>query len=256
MQEHLVAFIDILGFGGEVLTAKDKIKFQQVYDKVKRVQKEFDMSSANKNPLLQASTNNHYGKQVLALSDSVVVAINPKCPVVGDMGSSDFMGYSMYWMAQSQYECILQHGIFLRGGLGVGPFLFDKDILISPAQVEAYTIESKYAEVPVIALCQKTVDWIKSNSQGPTGVPKWQENYFRPLQSKSYRESLYFLDYLRVAADDGGDDPFSPFNTHKKRIEENLNVGKAKEKYQWLAKYHNDTIDRFYPSASAEKISI
>ena len=254
MQEHLVGFIDILGFGSQVMAAKDKVKFQKVYETVKLVQAAFDKPSATEHPEMQEATNTQWGVKVLALSDSVVVAINPNCPVLPHMGPSDFLGDSIYGLAQSQYDCILGHGIFLRGGLGVGPFLFDNDILVSPAQVEAYYVESKYAEMPVIALCQKTVDWIKAHSQGPTGVPKWQDKYFRPLQTKTYRESLYFLDYLRVVIDDAEDDPFSPLSTHKSRIEAGLSGSKSKDKYEWLAKYHNDTIDTICPAAKSEKI--
>lgn len=256
MQEHLVGFIDILGFGSQVMAAKDKTSFQKVYETVKLVQEAFDKSSASDDPEEQEATNTHWGKRVLALSDSLVVAINPQCPVLSDLGPSDFLGDSIYGLAQSQYQCIFDYDVFLRGGLGVGPFLFDNDILVSPAQVEAYYVESKHAEMPVIALCQKTVDWIKAHSQGPTGVPKWQDKYFRPLQTKTYRESLYFLDYLRVAGDDGDDESYKMFRVHKNRVEQNLATQKAKEKYQWLAKYHNDTIDAFFPTARSEKINI
>jgi hypothetical protein len=41
---------------------------------------------------------------------------------------------------------------------------------------------------------------------------------------------------------------------HKKRIEANLAGSKAKDKYQWLAKYHNDTIKSFFPTAKSEMI--
>ncbi|MFZ4778508.1 MAG: hypothetical protein ACOYM3_24320 [Terrimicrobiaceae bacterium] len=256
MQDHLVGFIDILGFGSQVVAATDPASFQKVYEQVKLVQAAFYKPSATEDPKMQESDNTDWGVRVLALSDSVVIAINPNCEAAPLVGPSDFLGDSIYGLAQSQYTCVLEHGIFLRGGLGVGPFLFENDILVSPAQVKAYIVESKHAEVPVIALCQKTLDWIHANSQGGTGVPGWQDKYFQPLQTNTYKNSLYFLDYLHVAIDDSEGDPKPILEIHRDRIETNLAIGKAKEKYQWLARYHNDTIAINCPSASSLSINV
>jgi len=255
MQDHIVAFVDILGFGSQVLAIKDAASFQKMYDNVKLVQAAFDNPDVSMHPEIQEETNKHWGVKVLALSDSVVVAINPRCEVLPHMGPSDYLGDTFYGLALSQIECVFTHDIFLRGGLGVGPFIFENEILVSPAQVQAYYVESKHAEVPVIALCKKTRDWIIANSKGRTGVAGWQKKYFRLLQKKIDQDAVYFLDYLRIAVDDYGEDVFTPLRTHKRRIEPKLS-GTAKDKYQWLAKYHNETIDTYYPTASAEKIPV
>jgi len=80
--------------------------------------------------------------------------------------------------------------------------------------------------------------------------------YTDTINTKTYRETLYFLDYLRVMIEDAGDDPLTLMRVHKKQIEENIASGKSKDKYEWLAKYHNDTIDKFCPVAKSEKITL
>jgi hypothetical protein len=256
MQDHLVAFIDVLGFGSQVLAIKDEAALKTVCATLTAVQAAFYLPNANKVRSKQNLTNTEWGMRTLALSDSVVIAISPICPAIRHMGKNDFWGYSIYGLAQAQYDCILKHGIFLRGGFAVGPFLFDKDLLVSPAQVEAYYIESKDAQVPVIALSHKTYVWIQQNSTGPTGVENWQEKYFRVLRQRAFDPPIYFLDYLRVAIDDAAEDPVPLVRRHKELIQRALASSQAKDKYQWLAKYHNETIEKCCPSATSQRIDI
>ena len=254
MQDHLVAFIDVLGFGSQVLAIKDEAALKRACATLTAVQAAFYLPNANKVRSKQKKTNKDWGMSTLALSDSVVIAISPTCPAMSNMGKSDFWGYSIYGLAQAQYDCILKHGIFMRGGFATGPFLFNKDRLVSPAQVEAYHIESKVGQVPVIALSHKTYLWIQQNSKGPTGVANWQEKYFRILRQAAFDPPLYFLDYLRVAIDDADGEPVPLLQRHKELIQSALAASKAKEKYLWLAKYHNDTIEKCCPVASSQKI--
>jgi len=76
----LVAFIDILGFGREIEAAKSEEDFQRIYKKLHFVQEAFQNSSVAKDPADQTRLNLDYGRKVLALSDTVVLAITANCP--------------------------------------------------------------------------------------------------------------------------------------------------------------------------------
>jgi hypothetical protein len=75
MENQLFAFIDILGFGRQVMAAKDEPSLLQVWDKLHRVQEAFQKASATDDPQQQAEVNQSYGKFVMALSDAVLIAI-------------------------------------------------------------------------------------------------------------------------------------------------------------------------------------
>jgi hypothetical protein len=78
---HLVAFIDILGFGRELENSETEEDMKRTYLKVSKVQEEFQYAGAADEPNHQLENNADYGRRVIALSDSIVVAITPKCPM-------------------------------------------------------------------------------------------------------------------------------------------------------------------------------
>lgn len=245
MSPQLVAFIDILGFGREVKEAKTLEALARVHDKILRIQLAFEKPSALGNAREQHQINRHYGKRVIALSDAVLVAIDFNCSAQNSLGDCDLVGWVVYKLIQAQYDCVLNHGIFLRGGVGVGPFFYENFVLVSPALVDAHSLESKCAIDPIIVLTQTTVDWIKATAGQDTGVPDWKDVFFRRLPDKQNCEPLFALDYLRVALTD--DEPANIFEVHKDRIIAAFNAAtdeRVRDKYRMLMHYHNETIDR------------
>ena len=244
MEPHLVAFIDILGFGHEVKAARDSEALARIYGKVRRIQEAFQKPSAAERPESQSEVNRRYGKRVIALSDAVLVAINFQGGDQHLLHAADLVGWAIYELAQAQYDCVLSHGIFLRGGIGVGPFFFENDILVSPALVDAHTLESKYAVAPVIILTQTTVEWIKTTAGPDVSVPHWQNVFFRPLPTTVDGELLFALDYLRIALTD--DEPHIIFGAHREKIAAAYSATTdegVRGKYQTLMRYHNETIE-------------
>src|SRR5205814_2126885 len=131
---HLVAFIDILGFGRELENAKTEEGLKKAYAKVRKVQEEFQFAGASEDPDHQLENNADYGRRVIAVSDSIVVAITPNCPMCPIMGGYDLLGYALFELIVAQARCACQ-GIFVRGGMSHGLFFFENDVLLSPAQV-------------------------------------------------------------------------------------------------------------------------
>src|SRR5207302_236985 len=95
--------------------------------------------------------NADYGRRVIALSDSIIVAVTPSCPMRPIMGGYDLLGYALFELIVAQARCACQ-GIFMRGGISHGSFFFENDVLLSPAEARAYDLETNNAEYPVIVV--------------------------------------------------------------------------------------------------------
>ena len=275
---HLVAFIDILGFGRELESARTEEDLRKCYAKVRKVQQEFQLHSADDEPATRLEQNTDYGRRVIGLPDSIVVAITPNCRMAPVMGGYDLLGFSLFELIVAQARCACQ-GIFVRGGISHGPFFFEDDVLLSPALARAYDMETNYAEHPVIVVPEST-------RQAVLGVPKKGHYapgadptppYFVKFGQRKWRgEQLYYLDYFRVMlhedhrgwlpedykdyldAKKKGDheraqaalnrralkDAAFFLKWHRKRIEEAhaaTSSERVRKKYRWLMKYHNQS---------------
>lgn len=244
IEPHLVAFIDILGFGHEVKAANNSEALTKIFNKVRRIQQAFQKPSAAEYPESQHKVNQCYGKRVIALSDAVIVAMDFKGGGLYSFSASDLVGWAIHGLAQAQYDCIQADDIFVRGGISVGPFYFENDILISPALVDAYSLESKCADIPIIVLTQTTLEWINTTAGPDWAVPNWQNFFFRRLPDKAEGEPLFALDYLNIAMT--ADDPEIIFRAHRQKILTAYAAttnDRVRDKYRALMRYHNETIE-------------
>ena len=274
----LVAFIDILGFGHAIENAKSKEDLERIYQKVRIVQKEFQKESASDDPSEQSEMNSNFGRRVIALSDAVVVVITPKCPASSVIGHYDHLGMAVAELVTAQGLCAAQHGIFLRGGVSLGSFFFEDDVLLSPALARAYELESKCADYPVIAIGEETRTALlgvpQKGGYAPGADPT--PRYFRRHGRKKWRGApVYFLDYVPVMLNEVDDwgvckDDYQKYleareqgdaegaqeaidrrhlksaanflKWHRRHIEDAYqaaNSEKIRKKYRWLMKYHN-----------------
>ena len=88
-------------------------------------------------------------QQVTAFSDSIVISHSYE-----DMHAID----SMLEIVKNLQEQFLMLGYLTRGGMTVGKMYHDDGIVFGPAFVEAYTLESKIAVYPRIALGNELVE--------------------------------------------------------------------------------------------------
>lgn len=275
----LVAFIDILGFGHEIEKAQTKQDMENIYHKVRLVQQEFQKESAAEDPEQQIEFNMYYGRRVIALSDAVVVVIYPKAPAIELLGPYDRLGMAINEMVWAQARCVAQHGIFVRGGISHGSFFFEDDILLSSALAKAYDLESHFAEQPIIVVPASTMKVVLGTPKTATYAPGADPTleYFAPYEGKSWRgEDLFFLDYLDVLIGEADEDwteedrqqlreakesrEHSKVDDlrqrayqkgaaywlcrHREAVEHGCksnHAPKVKRKYWWLMNYHNDS---------------
>jgi len=273
----LVAYIDILGFGRELERAKTKAELQRAYGKVRFVQREFQMESAAQDADEQRALNRIYGRRVIALSDAIVVAVTPNAPGRFALDRYDLLGFAVYELILAQTRCVAR-GIFLRGGVSHGSFFFEDDVLLSPALVRAYEIETQHADYPLIVVPKSTRDAVCRIPGQWTPYAKGADptpHYFKRHGGHRWRgESLYYLDYAGLMLNEehrglygrerekyiqtkrksdfakaqaalnrsGLKDAAYFLRAHRKAIERafrGTSSAAVRRKYRWLTRYHN-----------------
>ncbi|MDP9077076.1 MAG: hypothetical protein M3O71_06605 [Bacteroidota bacterium] len=138
--------------------------------------------------------------------------------------------------------------IFIRGAITMSNLYMDENIVLGPALVDAYKLESEKALNPRIILSPEVVEVVKEH------INYYAEHDSSP-QNKEYLvdiDGLYFVNYLFIL--------FYDFNyperkivveleAHREPIVNNLKVHKSNfklfEKYSWTATYHNYFCDTF-----------
>jgi hypothetical protein len=281
MNEYLVAFVDLLGFGKKVLAVKTDDELQKIHETVQFVHETFGKKPKDPH---EESERNVSKRFILSLSDSLVIATALISPVSKIMGTFDNWCDEVHNLGMNQAICAA-NGIFLRGGLSKGQFYFADDILLSQAQVNAYKIESETANYPVICLDESAYSFFISHQDNRNYAEEINptKRLFMTYSPKA-GEHKYCIDYMRIGIGAAYDEftwtdknewreappdlrdkvrediairNSKKFITHhKKAVENELNINsvnpdpRVREKYQWLQKYHNKAAQEFFPNDS------
>lgn len=196
---RIVAWIDILGFSQMLQQAKSEDEMRRVYRKMLFVQEQFGTETASDDPETTRKVNVDYGRSVVALSDGLVVTASANAEARAVMTPYDLLMGFVGELVEAQANCAA-NGIFLRGGISIGPYYYNNNILLSPALVRAYKLESQRASYPVIVINRADVEALRAlpgiKRYAPDAEPS--RSYFRPFKSPAQRkgERFYFLHYL------------------------------------------------------------
>lgn len=274
---RIVAWVDILGFSQMLQNAKTDEELRGLYRKMLFAQEEFGAVTASDDPERTRKINVDFGRSVVALSDGLVVTASANARARSIMSPYDLLMSFIGDIIEAQANCVA-NGIFLRGGISIGPYYFDNNILLSPALIRAYKLETDRATYPVIIINRSDVDALRKlpgiRCYAPSAEPS--RSYFRPFKSPSQRkgERFYFLDYLRFLADPSNHTWSSNADLkkyrnsssraririmrasyrktaamfmwrHRKHVlnaYKQSNSERIRAKYCWLIEYHNKTI--------------
>lgn len=267
----VTAFIDVLGFSDRILTAKDTIDIDPIAKDIRKIQSEFEFKPKDK---FTKKIHSNYKKTVLAFSDSIVVNVDLESKMTGLAGTFDPLMSELSGMAISQCYCV-NSGFFLRGGVDLGWWYRRGSTLVSQSMVRAYKLE-RCAKVPVIALTDELYRFL----WGHNDRNFYMENIEPLRQSLRFycngSNSFWYLDYITIFADEIGWNP-SPsqqesyriaapdekqkiinegrmtnltiwFTHHARTVERAYQQAKddhVKEKYEWLASYHNEIAPKY-----------
>lgn len=245
----LVAWVDVLGFSDQIKAADDEDKFQTIYRRILSIQDAFSKDSASPEPA-QREMNESFGMRVIALSDGLVMTLELEGFEDHPWSLGERIRSFLHEVRLAQATCVTL-GNFLRGGIAVGKFYFENEILLSPAFVKAYEMETKKAVVPVI-LIEKPIAatlraWATENDEDPVTDLFRDCEWMKPEDQEAYE----MIDFMKS---------FPEFNHPEHRLrsydatlrrELQGKSEKVAAKYRWLIKYANEYIQQF-PSLREE----
>lgn len=281
MNQYLVAFVDILGFGNKVLAVRTNDELLKIHKTVRLVHDTFGKILKDQHEVYERDVSM---RKIISLSDSLIIASALNSPISKIMGTYDNWCDEVHNIGMNQAICAA-NGIFLRGGLSKGQFYFSDDILLSQAQVNAYKIESKTAKYPVICLDESAYKFFIShrdnlNYDDEINPTKRLFMEYSPEDS----ERRFCIDYIRIGIGAAYDEftwtdkeewHESPpelrdivreniavrnskkfIMHHKMALENELRVNvdnqepSVLEKYTWLRNYHNEAVKECFPNDS------
>lgn len=235
-QEAIVSFIDVLGFRNLIETeSPDKIieifnqmKFLKVYD-----------DELDEEPLAYSYT----------LSDAIV-RVRP----IDNKYRYGTLFQELSDLQIAQME-LINKGIFIRGGVTIGEIHIGENglgPLFGPAFNRAYELETGYAVHPRIVLDSNTLSRYMSDPKLQAEHHDFEHDSDYVLSCISNHSNTgWFVDYLGLDAgsfDHGYCGLYETFKNHHEFIQSNLATisdKKIRDKYVWLAKYHNNSIANY-----------
>ena len=271
----ITAFLDILGFGDRVINVSSMKDIDAIAKKVRMIQSKFDHKPKDK---LTKNVQISYKKTVLAFSDSVIVNVPFQSEMTTISGTFDPIIAELSVMACAQARCVTSE-VFLRGGIDYGWWYRRGETLASQSMLGAYKMEG-CANIPVIALTEKLYQFLCNHKDRQNynttcdPVKGLLRQYDKPCSEG--RSSFWYLDYITLFADsidwitsneqyqtyrsstseekqkirnDGYTQNLTSwFNSHANSIKNSYNNAKTesvRNKYRWLAEYHNEIAKKF-----------
>ena len=203
LNNHFVAFVDLLGFSNMVNYDCERPDGEQQYIEI--LYNAYIETKEIKKTIP--------GLQVTQFSDSVVLAL-PYC-------KNNFQNF-IKTVAEYQYN-LLKSGILCRGGISYGKHFSCDEFLFSSGMIDAYRIESEIANTPRIVISKELIELLyPKNENLPDGI------FIRE------NDSLCFLNYFNSVS------PEEAWAAIKRIIPDNLHVNSSiRNKQVWLIDYYN-----------------
>lgn len=167
--------------------------------------------------------------------------------IVSEFDGDSELGNLFEVLSHFQFS-FAKENIFLRGAICLSELTMDEIIVMGPALVKAYELESTKAKYPRIILSQEVVEEVK----------KYLGFYSSKNISPEYSEYLididgeYFINYLFILFSNDShteEQIIKELLAHKNVIQANLSVFskdyKLYDKFVWTARYHNYFCDQF-----------
>jgi len=221
------AFLDVLGFSDRIKESAENNERDKLLQEFHSIFKEMinQLEEETKDSLL-------YFK---SFTDNVLLA----CPRFSEDMESEF-GFILWSISAYQLQMSL-HGFFIRGGLSIGPLFIDDNSVYGEALLEAYHLENKHANNPIVVLSDYTMKLVDKHV-----------GYYRGMEAPQIRTLLvntdgrYFINYLSECVIDtyeGLELDTHSLNLHKEQIENALvkyaAIPSVYAKFSWLSTYHN-----------------
>ena len=243
--DSIVCAIDILGFSQMIIDSCNKGDGGSLLREINYL--------INKNK--QCIIPNKYSQgKIKIYTDNMIVGY----PIKGD--GEEELNEILDNVSEYQFNLSLE-GLFVRGGVSIGDFYINEDIVFGPALLDAHNTESQLACYPRIILDDKTVERLQKYINYYDVAPQhnkilidndgqWFLNYLNTI-FKYYTQCSNQYEFERIQLE--------LLLRHKEKIEEMLEIHKKNtrvwDKYVWTANYHNYFCDLHFPNEKQLKIS-
>ncbi|MEL7683166.1 hypothetical protein AAG594_02425 [Citromicrobium bathyomarinum] len=236
-RDSVVSFVDVLGFRSLLQEKSDPNEISDIIQKVRG-----SLHPDDDDRLLTKGGDRKFSRPYgFSLSDAVV-RIRPYDTTHRDGA----LFYEILDLMHAQASMVWE-GILLRGAITVGKAYSHKtnDMAFGPAVVEAYEWESSRSVFPRIVVTDRAIDAYHNDPR-----LKGDSEISETLKLlKRGDDGSYFIDYIRGMM--GEFDEFESYlellNRHKDLIEKGLSTSQPgttiRQKYRWLAIYHNEIIN-------------
>lgn len=232
----IVTFIDILGFK-EMIKTKPAAQIHAILSEL-REWSSGDMDEDEGDEIEAGLAH------AIAFSDNVVRV----CPIDSEWPHGALF-HELMSLVHVQAK-LTERGVFLRGGITVDNIHIARGEVFGPGLVRAYELESKQAIYPRIVLDPKVLESYLQNPamRGDHSL----EDDLRAIDEllREGEDGLYFVDYLKACRSELND-PGIGFSAKLKEHAGYIAAAAAamsafsaeKQKYAWLARYHNQVVD-------------
>ena len=218
-----VAFLDIMGFKNIIKQSEDDVEFR-----TKLINNLVELKSMENIYTYTDAPHLDYGKKLTAFSDSIVVSY--------DLSKESAVFYLLFDIIFIQINLVAM-GLLLRGGLTLGDVFHDGGVVVGPAMLKAFEMESSIAVYPRIIVDPLLIEYAYENPSHSFSKDKEKELVLSLLCP--CENNYYYTNFLSMDSELGYE--YSTFlNDVKRLIDEGLkspNIG-VKNKYEWLQKYY------------------
>lgn len=220
-EKRIVCFIDILGFANIIKrttkpTSSINFDLQNIVNALEFVHRHF------------AELNLDYGGmiQLSQFSDSIVISFTMK-----NKRESIAIFKNIKYV---QVELLSQFKILMRGGIVIGEIIHKNDLLLGPAMIDAYILESKCAMSPRIVIDPKVSYYYRKELKelSTLGIKEDEIIISKDFDGTSYIDyfNFYDIDFFLNAK------PEAYFTTICEIIRDNVNSSdiSIRVKYLWM----------------------
>lgn len=231
IRESIVGFLDLLGFSHQVMTTKNDEQSQQLLDKI--VDAIADSRDFVRRELADDADANLAGWAVKFFSDNLVLGYS-----FDESTTSVVLAARFVIRCAQRYQLrMTQNGLFLRGGLTLGPVCMTDEIIFGRGLIDCYQLESHVSIVPRVILSEKlsqtlTTDFVPGN---PAVADDFGDLICRDI------DGWWFVNYLQAACH-GTSIHWEMIERHKQSLHDSL-AGSTRHdvlpKFGWACRYHN-----------------
>ena len=228
--QKVIAFLDIMGFKNLVNKSKSNKTCER-----KIINSLFELKEMEFRPTFGfLESEIQFRKTVTAFSDSIVISY--------DAISGEAVDAILFDIMNMQID-LTASGLLLRGAVTFGDVFHDGGVVVGPAMVKAYEMESSIAIYPRVIVDPGLIDFaVSSWTKTPNKDIQQQHmmNMLRPSEN-----NYYYIDFLNCQSELGYSYP-DFLSKVRNIIDEGLTSTdfKVKSKYEWLEKYYQETTNQ------------